>query len=113
VVSIFEKQYLSGQPLTICGTGLQTRCFTYVNDIVNGLLKAWKFHGNEEFQFNNKNQFSILEIAKMFSNNIEFIPSRPGDRMESGSDCIKSIILLGWNSTKNIDEWIEEIKRKK
>lgn len=111
VISIFEKQYKRGLPLTICGNGLQSRSFTYVKDIVNGLLKAWKFQGNEEFQLNNKKQFTILEIAKMFSNNIVFVPARPGDRMESYSDCIKSMILLEWNTTKDVDEWIKERKK--
>jgi len=112
VISIFEKQYIKNQPLTVCGTGLQTRCFTYVEDIVDGLLKAWKFQSNEEFQFNNAKQFSILEIAKMFSSNIIFIPSRPGDRAESRSDCTKSTLLLEWKTTKDVNDWIEEKKKK-
>ncbi len=110
VVSIFEKQWISKQPLTVCGNGLQTRSFTYVNDIVDGLLRAWKFQGNEEFQLNNKKQYSVLEVAKMFSNNIKFIDPRPGDRSESSSDCIKSILLLEWKTTKDVDEWIKERK---
>lgn len=110
VISVFEKRWATGLPITVCGTGLQSRCFTYVGDIVSGLIKAWKFQGNEEFQFNNKKQFSILEIAKMFSDKIEFIPARPGDRNESSSDCIKSMLLLGWNTTKDVDEWIQEKK---
>jgi UDP-glucose 4-epimerase len=107
VVSIFEKQWKAGKPLTVCGTGKQARCFTYVEDIVSGLIKAWKFQGNEEFQLNNKKQFTILEIAKMFSDNIQFVESRPGDRMQSTSDCIKSMFLLNWNTTMDVDEWIK------
>jgi len=110
VVSIFEKQYRAGVPLTVCGTGSQTRCFTYVNDIVDGLIRAWHYSENEEFQLNNKKQFSILEIARLFSENIRFIPPRPGDRSESGSDCTKSLEKLKWTTTKDVDEWIRETK---
>jgi len=110
VISIFEKQYRNNQPLTVCGNGLQSRCFTYVNDIVNGLIKSWKFQGNEEFQLNNKKQFTILEIAKMFSDKIQFVPARLGDRMENNSDCTKSILLLKWKTTKDVDKWIKERK---
>jgi len=112
VISVFEKQWQKHKPLTVCGNGLQTRSFTYVGDIVNGLIKAWKFQGNEEFQLNNKKQFSILEIARMFydTNGIQFVPERPGDRKESSSDCIKSILLLDWKTTKDVDEWIREQK---
>ena len=51
-----------------------------------------------------------LEIAKMFGGNITFVDARPGDRFESSSDCVKSMLLLDWKTTKDVDEWIKEIK---
>jgi UDP-glucose 4-epimerase len=110
VISVFERQYANDEPLTVCGNGLQSRCFTYVGDIVDGLIRAWKFQGNEEFQLNNKKQFTILEIAKMFSDKITFLPTRPGDRSAGGSDCLKAYVYLGWSTTKDVDEWIRERK---
>jgi UDP-glucose 4-epimerase len=111
VVSIFEKQYRAGQALTVCGTGAQRRTFTYIEDIVGGLIKAWRFAPNEEFQLNGVKQFSVLEIAKMFSDNIKFIPARPGDRIESISDSTKAKKLLGWRATYHIDQWIRDRKK--
>jgi len=110
VISIFEKQYKKHEPLTICGDGKQSRSFTYVGDIVEGLIKSWKYPKNVEFQLNNPNIYTILEIANMFSNNITFIPKRKGDRMTSNTTNSNSRELLNWKTTKNVDEWIKELK---
>lgn len=111
VISVFEKQYKNGQPLTICGDGQQSRSFTYVGDIVDGLIKSWKYSKNGEFQLNNENTYTILEIAKMFSDNITFIPARKGDRLTSSTTNNNSREILNWETTKNVDEWIKEIKK--
>lgn len=111
VISVFEKQYKKNQPLTICGDGKQTRSFTYVGDIVDGLIKAWQYEENEEFQLNNENKYTIIEIAKMFSDNINFIPPRIGDRSTSTVTDNNSRELLNWDTTMNIDEWIKKLKK--
>jgi UDP-glucose 4-epimerase len=111
VISVFEKQYKNGQPLTICGDGQQSRSFTYVGDIVDGLIKSWEYSKNGEFQLNNENTYTILEIAKMFSDNITFIPTRKGDRLTSTITNNNSREILNWETTKNVDEWIKEIKK--
>jgi len=110
VVSVFEKQYKADKSLTICGSGYQRRAFTYVNDIVAGLLKAWKYNKNEEFQLNNTKEYSILEIAKMFSNNIIYVDDRPGDRATSITTNNNARELLNWETTMDINEWIDNIK---
>ncbi len=40
VVSIFIGQLINDKPLTIIGDGLQTRCFTYIDDAIKGILAA-------------------------------------------------------------------------
>lgn len=110
VISVFEKQYKANKPLTICGNGHQRRSFTYVDDIVDGLIKAWKYKYNEEFQLNNPNGYSILEIANMFCDNIKHIAPRPGDRATSITTNNNARELLNWKTTIDITEWIEKIK---
>ena len=113
VISVFEKQYKSGEPLTICGSGYQRRAFTFVDDVVDGLIKAWNYEGNEEFQLNNPKEYSILEIAKMFTDNIKFVKARPGDRSTSITTNNNARELLGWEATMDITEWIKKIKDEK
>jgi len=38
VVPTFVQQALSGEPITVFGDGAQTRCFTYVSDVVSALV---------------------------------------------------------------------------
>lgn len=113
VISIFEKQYKSNQPLTIVGDGLQRRDFTYVGDIVNGLILASEKLQNEEYQLGSGVDYSILEVANMFSNNISFIPDRKGDRKYSRADINATFDKLGWKPEMNLFNWINEVKHGK
>ena len=45
VVSNFIVQGLRSKPLTIYGDGTQTRCFCYVNDLVDGLVRLMQYEG--------------------------------------------------------------------
>ena len=86
--------------------------FTYVDDIVDGLIKSWKYESNDEFELGNPKLYTILEIAKMFSDNIVFVESRKGDRDDSVlHNFDKTRNLLSWNPTMNIEEWISKIKQ--
>jgi len=112
VVSIFENQYKNNQPLTVSGDGSQKRMFTYVDDIVDGLIKSFYYSENEEFELGNPKLYTILEIAKMFSDNITFIESRKGDRDNSVIPHDNARKLLDWVSTMDVEEWISGIKNK-
>jgi nucleoside-diphosphate-sugar epimerase len=45
-VSNFVCQGLRGQPITVMGDGLQTRCFTYVDDVVRALVRLVRHTGD-------------------------------------------------------------------
>lgn len=112
VISIFEEQYKTGKELTISGTGEQRRMFTYVGDIVNGLIKSAEFQENDEFELVNPvKAYSILEIAKMFSDNIKFVEARKGDRQDSVAHSYEETCQkLGWKPTITVEDWINKIK---
>lgn len=113
VISIFEKQMKNNQQLTVVGNGLQRRDFTYVGDIVKGLIQASKNLQNEEYQLGSGKDFSILEVAKMFSENITFIPERKGDRKYSKANVSETYLKLGWKPQMNLETWIKNIKKRK
>jgi UDP-glucose 4-epimerase len=112
VISVFEKQYKSNSPITVCGTGEQRRMFTYVNDIVDGLIKSFYYLHNDEFDLVNPiKAYSILEIAQMFSDNIEFIEPRKGDRFDATPSYYEETSTkLNWNPTISVEDWIKIIK---
>lgn len=66
VLPRFVKQALSGHPITVYGDGTQTRCFTYVADVVKALVSLMncKKAVGEIFNIGNPRPISINELAK-------------------------------------------------
>lgn len=65
VVTRFVLQALSGRPITVFGDGTQTRCFTFVDDTVEGTIRA----GLEEravgevFNIGDNREIAVVELA--------------------------------------------------
>jgi UDP-glucose 4-epimerase len=65
VLPTFVQQALAGEPLTVFGTGEQSRCFTYVGDIIRGLtlcIASDKTVG-EVFNLGNTEEVSMNTLA--------------------------------------------------
>ena len=55
---VFLKQKLSNSPLTVVGSGNQSRDFTYVTDVVNAFIKCLKYNGKIKYLISEQeNQF--------------------------------------------------------
>lgn len=67
VATRFINQILTGKPLTVHGNGTQTRCFTYIDDIVKGTIEAGSYPYAEGRIFNlgHRRETSILELAQL------------------------------------------------
>ncbi|MGE5198610.1 MAG: NAD-dependent epimerase/dehydratase family protein, partial [Rhodospirillaceae bacterium] len=66
VVPNFVRQALAGEPITVFGDGTQTRCFTYVGDVVGALtaiVTREAAHGNV-YNVGNTEEISILDLAE-------------------------------------------------
>ena len=110
VVGLFLRQKKAGQPLTIVGDGLQRRDFTHVDDVVEANIAAMNSttgHG-EVFNIGTGTNHSILELAKLISNFVKFIPERPGEARETLADNEKARNILRWKPTKHINDYIKE-----
>jgi UDP-glucose 4-epimerase len=78
VIPNFIKQALLGHPLTVYGDGRQSRCFTYVSDVVGVLLKLASHPGavGEVLNVgNDREEVTILELA-------ERVKARTGSKSE-------------------------------
>ena len=66
VVPIFINKALRNEPITVFGNGNQTRCFTYVEDIADGVLKVFeKGKTGEAYNIGNNQPTTILELAQI------------------------------------------------
>ena len=83
VIGIFEDCYLRNLPLPVVKPGSQSRRFTHITDTVKVCYNAWKSNKSRFYSISNKDSYTILEVAKMFSNKIRFLPSRKGERYAS------------------------------
>src|SRR3989338_5882632 len=66
VVPIFIGKALRNEPITVYGNGNQTRCFTYVEDIADGILTVFdKGQKGEAYNIGNNQPTTILELAQI------------------------------------------------
>ena len=65
VMANFLRQALSGQPVTVYGDGLQSRCFTYIDDCIDGTIVAMETPAAEGQVFNIGNATTEATIADL------------------------------------------------
>ena len=109
VVGLFLRQKRAGEPLTIVGDGFQRRDFTHVDDVVEANIRAMSYEGNNLlFNVGTGCNHSILELAKMISDTIKFIPPRQGEAKETLADTVQIIFDFDWHPSKKIEDYIQE-----
>lgn len=66
VIPRFIEQAMAGKPLTVFGSGLQTRDFTFIDDAIEAtILTAENIGGCEIFNVSYSREFSIKEVAEI------------------------------------------------
>lgn len=65
VVSNFIVQALRGDPISIYGDGSQTRSFTYVGDLVEGIYRLFLSDRPEPTNIGNPGEFTVRELADL------------------------------------------------
>jgi len=104
VIPRFIDQALRGHPLTVFGDGTQTRSFTYVSDMVEGLIMAaWVPEASGEvINLGSHEETRIVDLAKMVldltdsKSKIEFHPLPVDDPKRRLPNVSKAKRLLGW-----------------
>ena len=115
VVGIFLHQKNTNEPLTIVGDGEQRRDFVHVQDVVNANIMATledlkdEYYG-QIYNIGTGENISILEIAKMISDNLVHIPFRNGEAKTTLSCIDKVRNTFGWEPKVELKQWIGENK---
>ncbi len=112
VISLFIKAFLNGQAPVIHGDGRQTRDFTYVSNVVDGVLRAATAEGvsGEYINVATGGRVSLLELARALqlitgSNLAPTLgPVRDGDVKDSQADIFKARKMLGYEPTVPFEE---------
>jgi UDP-glucuronate decarboxylase len=115
VVSNFIVQALKGEPITVYGTGAQTRSFCYVDDLVEGLIRLMNTPDDFTGPVNigNANEFTILELAQRVialtgaKSEIISKPLPSDDPVQRQPDLALARAHLGWQATTTLDEGLQ------
>jgi len=83
VVGIFEECFKTKKKIPIVRPGTQTRRFTHVHDTIKACIFAWKKNNCKHYSVASKESFSIIELAKLFKNKVQYLPKRNGERFAS------------------------------
>jgi len=123
VVSNFIVQALRGKPLTIYGHGSQTRSFSYVDDLVEGLLRLMAT-GPEvvgPLNLGNPTEISMLQLAERIkvmtgsASQIVYLPLPEDDPVQRQPDISLAEALLKWRPrcdlATGLQKTIDDLRR--
>jgi len=114
----FSRLMMAGEPLPVYGDGSALRDFTYVDDIVEGLVLAMdRPQGFEIINLGCGRPVQVLELISVLAALLhvqarpEFQPPQSGDVAMTCADVTKAGRLLGWRPMtpleRGLDRWCE------
>jgi UDP-glucose 4-epimerase len=123
VIPRFVRQALTGRPLTVYGTGEQTRCFSHVLDVVPALVRLAESDRATGLAVNlgSSEQVSIAELARVVigasgsssrierSSYLDVYGSGYEDIQRRVPDCTLARQLVGFAATRSLPEVIQDV----
>ncbi|MFA5286796.1 MAG: UDP-glucuronic acid decarboxylase family protein [Candidatus Omnitrophota bacterium] len=123
VVSNFINQALDNKPMTVYGSGNQTRSFCYIDDLVEGLYRLMRSSLNEPVNLGNSGEFTVQELAKLIlkltdsRSKVVFKVLPQDDPRQRRPDISRAKRLLKWSPNIKLEEglkrtisWFKRIK---
>ena len=117
VISNFLNQVLNREKITIYGDGNQTRSFTYVSDLIEGIYRLINLNNDFMGPINigNEKEFTITELAKLvsclFYNDdlpIIYKPLPEDDPKQRKPDVTLANYLLNWKSEVDLENGLKK-----
>lgn len=117
-INKFTRLMLNNEPIPMFGDGTTSRDYTYIDDIVDGIIRSCNYVENnkdvyEILNLGNSSPVSLKEmintIAEVLNKtpNIQELPMQPGDVERTFADISKTKKLIGYNPKTSFKEGIE------
>jgi dTDP-glucose 4,6-dehydratase len=109
-VPAFMSQTLRNEDVTIFGDGSQTRSFTYISDLVDGIIRLMLSPENDPINIGNPREMTIEEIAKTVirmtgsKSRIIYKPLPTDDPKQRRPDITRARTLLKWEPRVDLEE---------
>jgi len=116
VVSNFIVQALSNKPVTVYGSGLQSRSFCYVDDLIDGMMKMMDSSDDiiGPYNLGNPGEFTMMELAEKvikLTGSESIILQQPlpqDDPKQRRPDITKAKNHLQWEPTIDLEEGLKK-----
>ena len=109
-VPAFMSQVLRNQDVTVFGDGSQTRSFTYITDLVDGIIRLMLSSENDPVNIGNPVEMTIKQIAEAIikmtgsTSKIVYRPLPTDDPKQRRPDITRARTLLGWEPKVQLEE---------
>jgi len=112
VVPNFIGQAIRGESLTVYGDGSQTRCFQYVDDLIEGLVRLLNSDFSDPVNIGTTREISILEFAQVV-NKVSQNPGGiiykeqlriEGDPQTRKPDTTRALEILDWEAKVELED---------
>lgn len=113
-IFVFIKRIMEGRSLNIFGDGLQSRDFTYVNDIARGTVRALSVQGYEIINLGSNNPAKLMDVVELISTatgkpvQYRYHDIHKADLKRTWADIDKARTLLGWQPAMNLNQGIKQ-----
>ena len=108
VIGLFEEQAKRGEPLTIVGDGEQRRDYTHVYDVAQANINAMMTnYSGIVVNIGTGTNYSVNQVASYISDNIVYIPERPGEARETLANIERAITLLDWEPKITLEDYFD------
>ena len=109
-VPAFISQALRNEEVTVFGDGRQTRSFTYITDLVDGIIRLMLSSENDPVNIGNPVEMTIKQIAETIikmtgsTSKIVYRPLPTDDPKQRRPDITRARTLLGWEPKVQLEE---------
>jgi dTDP-glucose 4,6-dehydratase len=109
-IPTFIRQALAEEPLTVYGEGSQTRSFTYISDLIDGIWRLMQAPVNDPVNLGNPREMTLLDLAEQVvrlagsRSPIVFRPLPVDDPKVRQPDIGRARALLGWEPKVDVEE---------
>ena len=110
----FISQTLQNKPITVYGSGKQTRSFCYVSDLVDGLYKLLMSKESDPVNIGNPNEMSLLALAGTIikltgsKSKIVYKPLPVDDPKVRRPNIAKARKILNWQPKIRLEEGLSK-----
>ena len=112
-VPAFISQALRNEDVTVFGDGRQTRSFTYITDLVDGILRLMESNVNDPVNVGNPREMTLEDLARTIirmtgaSSKIVYRPLPEDDPKVRQPDITRAKTLLGWEPKVALEQGLE------